>query len=100
VAAKGAYEAIIAVGKTGVFIAPVVFAYVVITRPQLVASAGGWIAEKLGGNRIAGIFAVYLISILLVLQLLRPLLWCGRIVGKPMFLLRSLRLWQNDGVNL
>jgi hypothetical protein len=48
----------------------------VITRPQLVASAGGWIVEQLGGNRLA---------ILLVLQFLRPLLWCGRIVGKPMF---------------
>jgi hypothetical protein len=85
VAAKGAYEAIIAVGKTGVFIAPVAFAYVAITRPPLVASAGGWIAERLGGNRIAGIFAVYLIGIFLVLQFLRPLFWCGRTVGKPIF---------------
>jgi hypothetical protein len=84
-AAEGAYEAISAVGKTGVLVAPVAFAYVVITRPQLVASAGGCIVEQLGGNRVAGIFAVYLIGILLVLQFLRPLLWCGRIVGKPMF---------------
>jgi hypothetical protein len=85
VAAEGAYEAISAVGKTGALVAPVAFAYVAITRPQLVASAGGWIAERLGGNRIAGIFAVYLIGAFLVLQFLRPLLWCGRIVGKPIF---------------
>jgi hypothetical protein len=85
VAAEGAYEAIGAVGKTGMLVAPVAFAYVAITRPQLVASAGGWVAEQLGGNRIAGIFVVYLIGILLVLQFLRPLLWCGRIVGKPIF---------------
>jgi hypothetical protein len=65
--------------------APVAFAYVASTRPQLVASAGGWIAEQLGGNRIVGIFAVYLIGIFLVLQFLRPLLWCGRTVGKPIF---------------
>ncbi|HKD31316.1 MAG TPA: hypothetical protein VKC66_36105 [Xanthobacteraceae bacterium] len=85
VAAEGAYEALSAIGKAGVVVAPVAFAYVVITRPQLVASAGGWIAEQLGGNRIAGIFAVYLIGIFLVLQFLRPLLWLGRIVGKPIF---------------
>src|SRR5262245_11442719 len=85
VAAEGAYEAISVVGKTGVLVAPVAFAYVAITRPQLVASAGGWIAEQLGGNRIAGIFAVYLIGAFLVLQFLRPLLWCGRTVGKPIF---------------
>jgi hypothetical protein len=83
VAAEGAYEAISAVGKTGVLVAPLAFAYVVITRPQLVASASGWIAERLGGNRITGIFAVYLIAIFLVLQILRPFLWFGRTVGKP-----------------
>jgi hypothetical protein len=84
-AAQGAYEAISAVGKTGAIVAPVAFAYVAITRPQLVASAGGWIAERLGGNRIAGIFAVYLIGGFLVLQFLRPFFWCGRIMGKPIF---------------
>ncbi len=84
-AAEGAYETISAVGKTGVLVAPVAFAYLAITRPQLVASAGGWIAERLGGNRITGIFAVYLIGIFLILQFLRPLLWFGRIVGKPIF---------------
>jgi hypothetical protein len=85
VAVEGAYETISAVGKTGVLVAPVAFAYLAITRPQLVASAGGWIAERLGGNRITGIFAVYLIGIFLILQFLRPLLWFGRIVGKPIF---------------
>jgi len=83
VAAEGAFETIVAVGKTGAIVAPVAFAYLAITRPQLVASAGGWIAEQLGGNRIIGIFAVYLIGVFLVLQFLRPLLWCGRAVGKP-----------------
>jgi hypothetical protein len=84
-AAEGAYEAISAVGKAGVLVAPVAFAYVAITRPQLIASAGGWVAEQLGGNRLVGVFAVYLIGIFLVLQFLRPFLWCGRIVGKPVF---------------
>ena len=84
-AAEGAYEAISAVGKTGVLVAPIAFAYVAITRPQLVASAGGWVAEQFGGNRWVGIFAVYLIGIFLVLQFLRPLLWCGWTVGRPIF---------------
>lgn len=87
VAAEGAYEAISVVGKAGVFVAPIALAYVAITRPQLIASAGGWVAEQLGGNRFVGIFAVYLIGIFLVLQFLRPLWWCGRAVGKPFFLL-------------
>ncbi len=85
VAAEGAYEAISVVGKTGLLVAPMAFAYLAVTRPQLVASAGGWIAERLGGNRITGIFAVYLIGIFLVLQFFRPLWWCGRAVGKPIF---------------
>ena len=84
VAAEGAYEAMAAVGKTGAIIAPVAVGYLVVTRPQLVASAGGWIAEQLGVNRLAGIFAVYLIGSFLVLQFLRPVLWGGRIVGRPM----------------
>jgi hypothetical protein len=83
VAAEGAYEAIAAVGKTGAIVAPVAVTYLAITRPQLVASAGGWIAEQLGANRLVGIFATYLIGVYLVLQFLRPLLWCGRAVGKP-----------------
>jgi hypothetical protein len=85
VSAQGAYEAISTVGKTGVFVAPIAFAYVAITRPQLIASAGGWVAEQLGSNRLVGIFAVYLIGMLLLLQFLRPLWWCLRTVGKPIF---------------
>jgi hypothetical protein len=85
VSAQGAYEAISTVGKTGMFVAPIAFAYVAITRPQLIASAGGWVAEQLGSNRFVGIFAVYLIGTFLILQFLRPLWWCVRTVGKPIF---------------
>jgi hypothetical protein len=84
-AAEGAYEAISAVGKTGVLVTPIAFAYVAITRPQLIASAGGWIAEQIGVNRTFGIFAVYLVGIFLLLQLLRPLLWCGRTLVMPIY---------------
>ena len=84
-AAEGAYEAISAVGKASVRVAPIAFVYVAMTRPQLIASAGGWIAEQFGVNRLYGIFSVYLVGIFLVLQFLRPLWWCGRTMGKPIF---------------
>jgi len=82
-AAEGAYEAVSLVGKAAVGVGPIAFAYVAITRPQLVASAGGWIAEQLGADRSLGIFVVYWIGILLVLHFLRPLLWVGRMIGRP-----------------
>jgi hypothetical protein len=84
-AAEGAYEAISGVGKVGVLVGPAAFVYVAVTRPQLIASAGGWLTERLGGNRLVGIFAVYLVGVLLALQFLRPLLWCGRLVGRAAF---------------
>jgi hypothetical protein len=95
-AAEGAHEAISVVGKAGVFIAPIALAYVAITRPQLIASAGGWVAEQFGGNRFVGIFAVYLIGTFLILRFLRPLWWCGRAVAKNFFLLA--RYANNKGV--
>jgi hypothetical protein len=83
-AAEGAYEAISGVGKAGLLVGPAAFLYVAVTRPQLIASAGGWLAEQFGGNRLVGIFAVYLIGVLLALQLLRPLLWCAQIVARAL----------------
>ena len=82
-AAEGAYEAVSLVGKTAVVVSPIAFAYVAITRPQLLASAGGWIAEQLGADRSLGIFVVYWIGIFLVLQVLRPVFWFARAVGRP-----------------
>jgi hypothetical protein len=93
VSAQGAFEAISTIGKTGMFVAPIAFAYVAITRPQLIASAGGWVAEQFGSNRFVGIFAVYLIGTLLILQFLRPLWWCVRTVGRPIF---RLALYANN----
>jgi len=82
-AAEGAYEAVSLVGKTAGVVSPIAFAYVAITRPQLVASAGGWIAEQLGADRSLGIFVVYWIGIFLVFRILRPAFWFARAVGKP-----------------
>ena len=90
--AEGAFEAITAVGKTSKRIAPMAFVYIAITRPELIASAGGWIAEQFGINRLLGIFAVYMIGIFLVLQLLWPLVWCARIIGWSFRRLRRIPL--------
>jgi hypothetical protein len=77
-----AYDAIRAVGQASVLVAPAAFIYLAIKEPQLIASAGGWVAEQFGYNRLVGIFVVYLIGVFLVLQSLRPLLWLGRSVGR------------------
>jgi hypothetical protein len=98
VSAEGAYEAISTAGKAAIFVAPVAFAYVAITHPQLIASAGGWVAEQFGVNRFVGIFAVYLIGTLLVFQFLRPFWWCLRTVGKPIFLLARYCYAQNKAL--
>jgi hypothetical protein len=87
---EGGYEAISAVGKASWRVAPIAFLYVAITRPALITSLGGWIAEQFGINRLVGIFAVYAIGILLVLQFLWPLVWCGRILGWPYRRLRNI----------
>ena len=83
-AAASAYDTIRAVGKAGMLVAPAAFIYLAIKQPQLIASAGGWVAEQFGYNRLVGIFVVYLIGVFLVLQSLRPL--CGSVkreVGLP-----------------
>jgi hypothetical protein len=88
--AEGAYETIGAVGKTVVRIGPYAFLYVLVTRPTFILSLGGWVAEQFGINRYVGIFAVSFMGMLLGLQLLRPLIWCGHAAGRSFGLLRSL----------
>jgi hypothetical protein len=86
--AEGVYEGITVTVKTSKRIAPIAFVYAAITRPELLASAGGWIAEQLGLPWLVGVFAVYFIGIFAVLEFFWPLLWCGRIVA---WLFRRLR---------
>jgi hypothetical protein len=81
-AVASAYDAIRAAGKASVLVAPAAFIYLAIKQPQLIASAGGWVAEQFGYNRLVGIFAVYFIGVFLALKSLRPLLWLGRSVGR------------------
>jgi hypothetical protein len=77
----GAYGAIRAVAKGSGYAVPAALVYVAVTRPQLIASAGGWIAENLGLSRVVGIFAVYLVGISMLVQLLLPLIACVKITA-------------------
>jgi hypothetical protein len=88
--AEGAYETVGVVGRTVVRIAPYAFLYVLVTRPTLILSLGGSVAEQFGINRYVGIFAVSFMGMLLAFQLLRPLIWCAQAVGRSFGLLRSL----------
>jgi hypothetical protein len=108
-AADGAFEAIRTVAKTSTRIGPFAFAYIAITRPALIASAGGWIAEQLGFKRIYGIFAIYMIGISLVfvglsflLQFLRPLALFATIIRRsvrgPLHGRRRMWLRSNAGL--
>jgi hypothetical protein len=44
---EGAFETVTTVGRAGRRIAPLALVYVAVTRPELIASIGGWIAEQL-----------------------------------------------------
>jgi hypothetical protein len=91
--AEGGYEAVSVVSKTAARIAPYApyaVLYVLVTRPTLILSLGGWVAERFGIDRYVGIFAVSFIGILLALELLRPLIWCGQVVGRSFGSLRGL----------
>jgi hypothetical protein len=88
--AEGAYKAVRTVGKTSVKIAPFAFVYAAVTRPALMASAAGWLAEQLGYSRLFGISVFYWIAIYLVLGLLRPLIWCGLLIVRLLSPLRRL----------
>jgi len=78
-----AYRAISIIGKTSFTVAPVAFVYIAITKPHLIASAGGWIAEQVGLPRAFGIFTVYLIGCTLILIVIRPLLRVGLLLFSP-----------------
>jgi hypothetical protein len=74
-----AFETVGAVGRIGRKYGPWALGYVAMTRPGLLASAGGWVTEQLGLPRWLGVFAVYLFEIQMLLLFLLPLLWCGRV---------------------
>ena len=85
-AGRGAVQSLSAVGKAAGVAAVVALPYVAITRPQLVASAAGWIAEQAGLPAWLGAFAAYFLACLAVAFLLRlvlgPLVWVAGISSR------------------
>jgi hypothetical protein len=65
---RSAYDALGTIARTGRRAGPYALAYVAITQPDLLASAGGWIAEQLGMPRIVGVFVVYAVGLWLLIQ--------------------------------
>ncbi len=65
---------------------PYAIAYKVITHPKQIGSFVGWLLEQLLGlNRSVGMFAVYLVGILLALTMLAPLVRWGQALGRSLY---------------
>jgi hypothetical protein len=80
--AVNTYKTVRTVGGASWSLGGIGFLYVLATRPSLVASVGGWIADQLGYDRRLGIFAVYFLGIAILLQFLWPLIWCVSAIVK------------------
>lgn len=78
-AGRGAVRSLATVGTAAGVTAVVALAYVAVTRPELVAGAGGWLAEQAGLPGWSGVFAVYALLSLALFALLRivlgPITW-------------------------
>lgn len=85
-AGQGAARSLAAVGKAAGVAAAVAIPYVAVTRPHLVAGAGGWLAEQAGLPGWVGVFAVYAVLCLALAALARivlgPFLWALRTLGR------------------
>ena len=85
-AGEGAARSLATVGKAAGMAAAVAVPYVAITRPHLVASAGGWLAEQAGLPGWVGVFAAYAALCLALATLARvllgPILWALRTLGR------------------
>lgn len=85
-AGQGAARSLATVGKAAGMAAAVAIPYVAITRPHLLASAGGWLAEQAGLPGWAGVFAAYAMLCLALAALARvvlgPILWTLRALGR------------------
>lgn len=85
-AGQGAVQSLATVGKAAGVAAAVAIPYVAITRPHLVAGAGGWLAEQAGLPAWAGVFVAYAALCLALAALARivlgPLVWAVRTLGR------------------
>lgn len=85
-AGQGAVRSLATVGKAAGVAGIVALPYVAVTRPDLVAGAGGWLAEQTGLPSWSGVFAIYTLICLAVAFLLRlvlgPLVWVLSILAR------------------
>lgn len=87
-AGQGAVRSLATVGKAAGVAAIVAIPYVAITRPHLVAGAGGWLAEQAGLPGWLGVFGVYALLCLALVALLRivlrPVMWTTLMIGRAL----------------
>ncbi|NMG37805.1 hypothetical protein GRZ55_00965 [Chelativorans sp. ZYF759] len=90
-AGRGAVRSLSAVGTAAGVAAVVALPYVAITRPHLLTSAAGWVAEQAGLPAWLGAFAAYFVLCLIVFLLLKlvlsPLTWTLGALGSLIRLL-------------
>jgi len=80
---EGTYDAIATATKTTLLVGSIAIPVLVIARPSLLVSAGGWIAEQLGYNRTIGIFVASFIILLTVIAIAFPLIRFMLLVVRP-----------------
>jgi hypothetical protein len=71
---EGAVDAIGTATRTTLLVGSIAVPVLVMTRPTLLVSGGGWIAEQLGYNRTIGTFVAYFIILGTMIALMR-FLW-------------------------
>lgn len=90
-AGSGAARSLVTVGRAAGVATAIAIPYVAITRPHLVASAAGWLAEKAGLPAWLGVFALCLAVIAFVVLLARfvlaPLWLALRLPARAVWLL-------------
>lgn len=70
------YKTVRWAGSTSTHVAPILLAYFVITKPQLIVAFGGWMAEQLGFSPFVGKAVVCFIGVLFALMLFGPFIRC------------------------
>jgi hypothetical protein len=85
---EGAFDAIGTATRTTLLVGSIAVPILVMTRPSLLVSGGGWIAEQLGYNRTIGTFVAYFIILATMIALMRfMLLWMRPFVRLVLMLL-------------
>ena len=94
---EGTYDAIVTATKTTLLVGSIAIPVLVIARPSLLGSGGGWIAEQLGYNRTIGIFVAYFLMLGTLIAIAFPLIRFMLMVTRPFVRLGLMLLRRRRG---